>query len=99
MKSISAINPAITENMECSIVDVHALFINLQAGVLLDYYASFTFSCSNMFQAKNNRRSTPASSALTLVSHQSHNAHTANRHLRTKEERNGAQRRTKVSFW
>ena len=51
-----------------------------------------------MFQEKNNVRSTPASFALTIVSHQSHNAHTANRHLHSKGERNTAHRRTKVSF-
>ena len=38
----------ITENMECSIVNVHAFFINLKVGVSLDYYALFTSSCSNM---------------------------------------------------
>jgi len=49
------------------------------------------------FQAKNNVRR-PTCTALTKVSHQSHNVHTANRHLRSKGERNGVQRRTKVSF-
>ena len=108
MKGISTINPAITENMECSIINVHASFINLKVGVSLDYYALFTSSCSNilynvptyyaMFQAKNNIRSVPASSALTLISHQSHNVCTAHHHLCAKEERNGVQRRTKVSF-
>jgi len=48
--------------------------------------------------SKNNAGSTPASSALTLVFHQSHNVHTANRHPCGSGERNGAQRRTKVSF-
>jgi len=37
-------------------------------------------------------------SALTIVSHQSHKVHTANRHLCAKGERNGVQRRTMVSF-
>ena len=37
-KSISTINPTITENAECSIIKVQALFINLNVGVSLDYY-------------------------------------------------------------
>jgi len=43
MKSISTINPAITENAECSIAKVLASFINLKVGVSLDlyHYASF----------------------------------------------------------
>ena len=40
----------------------------------------------------------PASSALTLVPHQSYNVHTANHHLCSSGKRNGEQRRTKVSF-
>ena len=40
----------------------------------------------------------PNSSALTQVSHQSHNVHTANHHLHSKGERNGALRRTKVRY-
>jgi len=50
------------------------------------------------FQAKNNVRSAPANSALTVVSNQSQGAHTANRHLRAKGERNGLQKRTKIIF-
>ena len=57
----------------------------------------FPFSSSNRFQAKNSIGSAPGSSALTLVSHQSHNVHTAKHHLRAKGERNGAQRRIIVS--
>ena len=48
MKSISTINPAFTENMECLVVNARTSFINLKVGVLLDYYALFTSSCSNM---------------------------------------------------
>jgi len=55
-------------------------------------------ACWAMFQARNNVRSAPASSALTLVSHRSHNVRTTNRHPCSKGERNGVQRRTKVSF-
>ena len=72
MKGISTINLAITENMECSIINVHASFISLKVGVSLDYYALFTSSCSKILSnvpSKNNIRSTPASSALTIVSH------------------------------
>ena len=50
------------------------------------------------FQANNNVWSAPAGSALTLVSHRSHNARTANCHIRAKGERNGVQRKTKVIF-
>jgi len=37
MKSISTINPAITENMEYSIVEACAPFISLKLGVSLDH--------------------------------------------------------------
>jgi len=46
----------------------------------------------------NDVRSTSASTTLAEVSHQSHYACTENCYLRGSEERNGAQRRTKVSF-
>ena len=39
-----------------------------------------------------------ASTALTLVLHQSRNACTANRHLRNSKESNGEQRRTLVEL-
>ena len=55
----------------------------------------FVSSFSNMLSTIP---STPASSALTLVSHQSHNACTTNGHLCDNGERNGTQRRTKVNF-
>jgi len=48
MKSISTINPANMENMECLIVNARTLFINLKVGVSLDYYILFASSCSNM---------------------------------------------------
>jgi len=91
------------ENTECSIVKVRASFINLKVGVSLDHDVSLRFVCFQLFkwqtsQAKNNIRSTPASSALTLVMHRSHNTCTANHRLRGSGERNRAQRRTKVSF-
>ena len=50
------------------------------------------------FQAKNNLKSAPAITALAQVLHRSHNARTTNRHLCGSGERNGAQRRAKVSF-
>ena len=76
MKRIFTINPAITENTECSIVKVCASFINLKVGVSFNYGVSLRFisllalqTCWATFQAKNNVRSAPASSAFTLVSH------------------------------
>ena len=46
-------------------------------------------------QEKNSVRSAPANTALTKISDQNHNARTTNRDLRSKGERNEAQRRTK----
>ena len=61
MKSISTINQAITE---CSIVKIHASFIDLKVGVLFDCGISLRFillvalrTCWATFQAKNNARS------------------------------------------
>ena len=83
MKSISAINPAITEN---TIIKACTSFIDLKVGVSLYHGVSLCFvsllalrTCWATFQAKNNVRSATASSALTLVLEQSH------------KERNGAQ--------
>ena len=83
----------------------HAIFINLKVDVSLDHDVLLHFisfialrTCWATFKVKNNIRSTPASSALTLVWHQSHYVQTANRHLHRKGERNGAQRTTKISF-
>ena len=39
MKSISVINPAIMENTKCLIVEVHASFIDLKVGALLNHVA------------------------------------------------------------
>ena len=103
IKSISTINPAIVENTECSIIKARALFIDLKVGVSLDHAILLCFvsllvlqTCWTTFQTKSNIRSTPASSALTLVSHRSHNTLTENRHLCGKGERNGAQRRVLI---
>ena len=77
----------------------------LKVGVSFDHDVSLCFvsllalqTCWAMFQAKNNIRSAPASSALTLVLQQSHKTYTTNHHQRSSGERNEAQRRTKVSF-
>ena len=77
MKSISTINPAITENMECLIIKARTSYIDLKVGVSLNHGVTLCFilllafrPCWATFQAKNNVRSAPASSALTLVSHQ-----------------------------
>jgi len=64
-------------------------------GVLLNHGASLCFvslvafqTCLATFQAKNNVRSAPASSTLTLVLHQSHNARTTNHHQHNSGQRN-----------
>ena len=86
MKSISTFNPAITKNTECLIVKECASlnFIDLKVGMSLNHGVSLRFisllTLQTCWQAKNNVRSAPASSALTLVSHQSHNTHTTNCH-------------------
>jgi len=43
MKSISTINPAITESMQHSIAKVHAPVIKLKVGLLLDHGVSLHF--------------------------------------------------------
>ena len=60
--------------MECLIVNIHGSFIDLKVGMSFDHDVSLRAT----FQAKNNIRSTPASSALTLIFHRSHSVHTAN---------------------
>ena len=103
MNSISTINPAITENTECLIIKAHLSLINLKVGVLLDHDALLCFisllalgTCWATFQAQNNVKSVPASSALTLVSHRSHNACTANHYLRDSGERSS---KNKGKLW
>ena len=88
MKSIPTINPAIKENTVYLIVEACTSFINLNVGVSLNHGASLHFilrivlrTCWTTFQAKNNVRSAPASSALILVSDRNHDARIANRHL------------------
>jgi len=75
MKSISIINPAITENTECLIVKAHASFIDLKVDVSLNHGASLSFilllafrACWATFQAKNNIRSAPACQLCTYPS-------------------------------
>jgi len=89
MKSNSTINSETKENIECLIMKVYTSFINLKVGVSLDNGAPIHFASLlafltllATFQAKKNVRSVPASSALTLILHQSHNARSTNRHLR-----------------
>jgi len=43
MKNISKINPAITDNTECSIVKARASFSDLEVGVLFDHGVSLCF--------------------------------------------------------
>ena len=66
--------------------------------VALTWYICFSSSKVWLTFQANNLISAPASAALSEVSHQSHNTCTANRHLRGSVERNGVQRRTKISF-
>ena len=67
MKSISTINPAITQSMEYLIIDVRASFIELNVGVSFDHDVSLCFvlllalrTCWATSQAQNNVRSAPA---------------------------------------
>jgi len=96
MKSISTINAAITENTECLIIKTRAPANNLKVCVLLDHGALLCFvsllTLEAKFQAKNNVRSAPASTALSQVLQRSHNACTTNRHLCGSGERNVEQR-------
>ena len=89
-------------NKKCSIVKACPSFIYLKVCVPFDHGALLRIILLLAFWAtfheKNNVRNAPASSALTLVLHRSHNTRTANRHLYVKGERNGAQRRTKINF-
>ena len=64
--------------------------VSLDHGVLL-CFISLLANMLATFRANNNVRSALASSSFTLVSNQSHNARTANGHLRAKGERNGVQ--------
>ena len=84
VKSISTINPAIMENTDCLIVKTCISFINLKMhGCVAWSWCINTLSSLwwVTFQAKDNVRSTPASFALILVLHWSHNVRTANHHL------------------
>jgi len=86
------------ENTECTIVKsarpgywYKSGCVTLTRCIITLCFTSSSLNVWLIFQAKNNGRSAPACTALTEVSHWSHNA-------RGKGERNGVQRRTKVSF-
>jgi len=75
MKSISTINRAITENIDCLIVKVCLIYQFKNVGVSLNHGVSLCFvsllafrTCWAAFQVKNNVRKAPASSAFTLFS-------------------------------
>ena len=77
-------------------IEAFTPFVDLKVGVPLDplrfnLLLALRILCT-AFQVKNNVRSTPASTALTLVLHPSQNVHTANCHLRSSGVRNGEQR-------
>ena len=64
-------------------------------------YASFSVlsnSLLNIFKQKDSVLNTSAITPVTKVSMKSRSGATANRHLHGSKERNGEQRRTKVSF-
>jgi len=72
MKSISTINPAITENTDGTIVKAHAPVIDIKVIVITLTQCiitlHFAFRSLNIwlpFQAKNNITSAPARTALT----------------------------------
>ena len=52
MKSVSTINLAIMENVECSIVKAFASFIDLKVGVSLDHCFFFASSSWNILGNK-----------------------------------------------
>ena len=92
---------SIQENTKRLIVKMFAPVINKIVGVSLDhcvssvssrFVSSYFWTLWITFHVKNSIRSTSASTALTQVSHWSHNAYTANRHLRCSRERNKEQR-------
>ena len=69
------------ENTKCSIAKTRAPAVNSKVGVSLDHGAPLRFvllsalqTLEATFQANNNVRSVPASTAFVKVSHQSHNA-------------------------
>ena len=99
---MSTTNPAITENIQCLIIKAYAPVIDLKVGVSLHHGVSLRFvslpALLATFQANNNIRSASASTALVQVSYRYHNACTVNCRLHGCGERNGAQRRKKVSF-
>ena len=102
LKSIFRINPM--WNARLLKRRSHAV-IGLKVHVSLDHSVSLHLISLSVLltllvalHAKNNTRSAPTSTEVTQVSHWSHNVHTANCHLRSGGERNGAQRITEVSI-
>ena len=81
-----------------SLSSSHWLKVDERILVTVHHYAPFPASLDTLgnIPSKESIKSTSASTALTQVSHWSHYTCTANRHLRSNGERNGAQRR-KVS--
>ena len=69
MESISTNNPAITENMECSIIEARTLDIDQNRGCVTQswYFTTLFFqllwTLKVTFQTKNSLNSAPASSA------------------------------------
>ena len=93
-KSISTINRAITKKrdiFDClSVPQTQQLLIEkwVCCSVMPLYHYTLLPAIWTHWitvQAKNSIRNAPASAVLTLVSHQSHNVHTTNCHLRSKK--------------
>jgi len=89
MKSIFTINLAIMKIWNVRLLKCMPHLLILKVGVSLDHGVSLCFVSLlalhmrwAIFQAKNTIKNSPASSALTLVSHRNQYVCTTNRHLR-----------------
>ena len=95
MKSISTINPAITKNTNCSIVEACSPVIDQNSECVAQSWriTMFRFQLLRtlwvIFQGKNSKKKFPASSALTKIRTEAimHMPHT-NHHLHSSGERN-----------
>ena len=66
MKSISTINPAITENTECSIIEARTKYVNFKVCrfiTMLHFVSSFSNTLAND-PSKEKYKRAPASTAL-----------------------------------
>ena len=101
MKSVSAINPAITENAECLIVKACTPVINQNSGCVVQSRCITMLHFQllrTLLVAKNSIRRALLTLHLPSLSLKPYGAYTTNHHLCSSGERNGAQMRTKESF-